>query len=68
MGWYADRSGDGRYAAFPSEDGALVPGDTNEVLDIFVHDQEGVPPPTATPMTTHTPAGDTVRLPLTLRR
>lgn len=33
-------SGDGRYVAFPSIAGNLVPGDTNGVVDIFVHDRQ----------------------------
>ena len=33
-------SGDGRYVAFQSYAGNLVPGDTNERADIFVHDRE----------------------------
>ena len=31
-------SPDGRFVAFHSDDTALVPGDTNGVLDVFVHD------------------------------
>ena len=34
-----DISDDGRLVAFPSEDGQLVPGDTNGDLDVFVHDR-----------------------------
>jgi pimeloyl-ACP methyl ester carboxylesterase/archaellum component FlaF (FlaF/FlaG flagellin family) len=37
-------SGDGRYVAFYSYDSNLVPGDTNEVADVFVHDRlTGIP-------------------------
>jgi Tol biopolymer transport system component len=32
-------SGDGRYVSFHSRAGNLVPGDTNGVVDVFVHDQ-----------------------------
>jgi hypothetical protein len=32
-------SADGRFVAFSSEDSKLVPGDTNGVYDIFVHDR-----------------------------
>jgi archaellum component FlaF (FlaF/FlaG flagellin family) len=33
-------SGDGRYVAFQSQASNLVPGDTNNVRDVFVHDRE----------------------------
>lgn len=33
-------SGDGRFVAFPSMASNLVPGDTNRVVDIFVHDRQ----------------------------
>ncbi len=33
-------SGDGRYVAFPSEATNLVPGDSNGVQDVFVHDRQ----------------------------
>jgi Tol biopolymer transport system component len=33
-------SADGRYAVFTSEAGNLVPGDTNEATDVFVHDRQ----------------------------
>jgi PKD repeat protein len=33
-------SGDGRYVAFHSLANNLVPGDTNQVWDVFVHDRE----------------------------
>jgi Tol biopolymer transport system component len=33
-------SGDGRYVAFSSLAGNLVPGDTNGVLDVFIHDRQ----------------------------
>ncbi|MBD2157301.1 putative Ig domain-containing protein [Leptolyngbya sp. FACHB-16] len=36
----ADISGDGRYIVFSSTDGTLVSGDTNGVIDIFIHDRE----------------------------
>jgi Tol biopolymer transport system component len=36
---YAAFSADGRYVAFMSEADNLVPGDTNGVRDIFLHDQ-----------------------------
>ena len=32
-------SADGRYVAFHSYDGGLVPGDTNGAMDIFLHDR-----------------------------
>ncbi len=32
-------SADGRYVAFSSADANLVPGDTNDVKDVFVHDR-----------------------------
>lgn len=35
----ADISGDGRYISFSSRSSNLVAGDTNNVADIFVHDQ-----------------------------
>jgi Tol biopolymer transport system component len=37
---YASTSGDGRYIAFTSLASNLVPGDTNDRWDVFVHDQE----------------------------
>jgi len=37
--YYASISGDGRYVAFNSHAYYLVPGDTNYVSDIFVHDR-----------------------------
>ena len=33
-------SADGRFVAFSSDASNLVPGDTNEALDIFVHDRQ----------------------------
>ncbi|MGH9012991.1 MAG: TolB family protein [Acidimicrobiia bacterium] len=33
-------SGDGRYVAFESDASNLVPGDTNNVRDVFVHDRD----------------------------
>jgi archaellum component FlaF (FlaF/FlaG flagellin family) len=36
----ASISGDGRFAAFVSAASNLVPGDTNGVFDVFVHDQK----------------------------
>ena len=33
-------SGDGRYVAFQSSANNLVPGDTNNTLDVFVHDRD----------------------------
>ena len=33
-------SPDGRYVAFVSEASSLVPGDTNDVADVFVHDMQ----------------------------
>lgn len=36
--WYCDVSADGRFVAFESEATNLVPGDTNNVFDVFVHD------------------------------
>ncbi len=33
-------SGDGRYVAFVSGDSALTPGDTDNVIDVFVHDRQ----------------------------
>ncbi|MEW6741770.1 MAG: calcium-binding protein [Planctomycetota bacterium] len=32
-------SGDGRYVAFHSQANNLVPGDSNEMVDVFLHDQ-----------------------------
>ncbi|MGH9164111.1 MAG: hypothetical protein ACRDZW_01180, partial [Acidimicrobiales bacterium] len=32
--------GDGRYVAFTSDSGSLVPGDTNAAVDVFVHDRQ----------------------------
>jgi Tol biopolymer transport system component len=37
--FFASISGDGRYVAFVSISGNLVPGDTNECYDVFVHDR-----------------------------
>jgi Tol biopolymer transport system component len=46
-------SADGRYTAFDSRADNLVPGDTNNWSDVFVHDRGGsgtpTPPPTPTP-------------------
>lgn len=36
---YPDLSADGRYVVFQSDASNLVPGDTNRVYDIFVHDR-----------------------------
>jgi Tol biopolymer transport system component len=33
-------SGDGRFVGFVAADSNLVPGDTNSVVDVFVHDRE----------------------------
>jgi len=33
-------SADGRYVAFATDDGSLVPGDTNALMDVFVHDRQ----------------------------
>ena len=40
-----DISGDGRCVVFDSESTNLVPNDTNEAKDVFVHERWGVPPP-----------------------
>lgn len=37
--WTGSISGDGRYLALTSAASTLVPGDTNEVNDVFVHDR-----------------------------
>jgi tricorn protease-like protein len=37
---YPSISADGRYIAFQSEANNLVPGDTNNALDIFIHDRQ----------------------------
>jgi WD40 repeat protein len=37
--YYPSISADGRYVAFASEAGNLVPGDSNVALDVFVHDR-----------------------------
>ncbi len=37
-------SGDGRYVAFGSDATNLVPGDTNEAGDVFVHDRGAIAP------------------------
>lgn len=38
--WWPSMSDDGRFVAFVSDARALAPGDSNEVLDIFLHDRE----------------------------
>ena len=38
--YFPSLSADGRYIAFYSQASNLVPSDTNEVLDVFVHDRE----------------------------
>ena len=38
--WWPDISGDGRYVVFQSEASNLVPGDTNDRSDVFVHDRQ----------------------------
>jgi murein DD-endopeptidase MepM/ murein hydrolase activator NlpD len=38
--WYSSISADGRYVAFASDATNLVPGDTNSVGDVFVHDRQ----------------------------
>jgi len=38
-------SADGRYTAYYSWDGNLVPGDSNGVMDFFVYDREGIGDP-----------------------
>jgi hypothetical protein len=35
-------SSDGRYVVFGSMATNLVPGDTNNLVDVFVHDREGL--------------------------
>lgn len=37
--YYSSISGDGRYVVFVSDATNLVPGDTNKVSDVFVHDR-----------------------------
>jgi hypothetical protein len=37
---YSDISGNGRYVAFASDATNLVPGDTNQILDVFVFDKQ----------------------------
>ncbi len=39
--WYPSISADGRYVAFSSDASNLVPGDTNDATDIFLHDRGG---------------------------
>jgi hypothetical protein len=48
-------SADGRYVAFESLASNLVPGDTNDEWDIFVHDRGPTPTPSQTPTPTDTP-------------
>jgi len=38
--WYPSISADGRYVAFTSDASNLVPGDTNNAADVFVHDRQ----------------------------
>ena len=38
--WNPAISGDGRFVAFESYTDNLVPGDTNEIWDVFVHDRQ----------------------------
>lgn len=38
--WGPSLSADGRFVAFASKAGNLVPGDTNQAADVFVHDRE----------------------------
>lgn len=38
LSWISSISGEGRYVAFGSRASNLVPGDTNEIDDVFVHD------------------------------
>jgi Tol biopolymer transport system component len=37
--WFPSISADGRYVAFESYASNLVPGDTNDSWDVFVHDR-----------------------------
>ncbi len=67
--YYPAISADGRYIAFESRATNLVPGDTNDACDVFIHDQ-GPLGPTPTPTNTATPTpttppgvGGTVKLP-----
>ena len=55
---------DGRYVAFSSDDPTLVPGDTNEIYDVFVQDRDGVAgAPTVTGFTpTSGPVGTSVTI------
>jgi Tol biopolymer transport system component len=56
-GSYApDISGDGRYISFESLADTLVPGDTNEVGDVFLHAMDGVFPMPPTPLPTAVPS------------
>lgn len=38
-GYQSDVSGDDRYIAFNSGASNLVPGDTNNTVDVFIHDR-----------------------------
>ena len=40
ISWLPSISGDGRYVAFSSSASNLVPGDTNDAYDVFVHDMQ----------------------------
>jgi Tol biopolymer transport system component len=42
-------SATGRYVAFESAAGNLVPGDSNGVFDVFLRDRSDAPPPSPTP-------------------
>ncbi len=44
MGGKTFISADGRYVAFTSQATNLVPGDTNDTYDVFVHEFEPEPP------------------------
>ncbi|MPZ53280.1 MAG: hypothetical protein GEU79_11210 [Acidimicrobiia bacterium] len=51
-------SADGRHVAFTSFATNLVPNDTNDIHDVFLHEIDNTPPPPPTTTTTMPPGGE----------
>jgi len=58
VSWLSAISAGGRFVAFESSASNLVPDDTNDAGDVFVHDRTGAPPPTGSIAGTVTDSSD----------